>query len=325
MANLGRTARAFWTTGVGTGEIREEPLPELGPGDVHVQALYSGVSRGTESLVFAGRVPASEYARMRCPHQAGDFPAPVKYGYASVGRVLRGPVALEGRRVFCLYPHQSEYVVPGSAVVPLPDAVPSECAVLAANMETAVNAVWDLTPRLGDRITVVGAGVLGCLCAYLLARQFAVDVELLDLLPERAAVAEALGVRFRATDAASLERDLVVHASASEAGLARGLELLAPEGTLLELSWFGTATPALPLGRAFHVNRLTLRSSQVGRVSPNARARFGHRERLELALGLCEDPALDALIDGESPFETLPEALRELSSKSGALCRRIRY
>ncbi|HEY2409715.1 MAG TPA: zinc-binding alcohol dehydrogenase [Polyangiaceae bacterium] len=325
MTDLGGKPRAFWTTGVGVGEIRAEFVPAPGPGELRVQTLYSAVSRGTESLVFQGHVPESEFSRMRCPHQAGDFPAPVKYGYSSVGRVVAGGGELEGRLVFCLYPHQSEYVVGASALLPLPDDVPSGRAVLAANMESAVNAIWDLNPRLGDRITVIGAGVLGCLCAYLLRQQAAVDVELVDLLAGRASVAAALGVRFRAPERASGSRDLVVHASASEAGLQRALGLLAPEGTLLELSWYGDASPSVPLGRDFHVNRLNLRSSQVGRVSPNARARFGNRERLELALSLCRDSALDSLIDGESPFESLPEVLRELSAQSGALCRRIRY
>ena len=319
-------ARAFWTMSPGQGELREEELRSPGPDEVLVQTRFSAVSRGTESLVFNGRVPESEYERMRCPFQAGEFPGPVKYGYANVGVVREGPAELRNRAVFCLFPHQTAYVVPAHAVVPLPEQVPPERAVLAANLETAVNAIWDAAPRLGDRVTVVGAGVLGCLCAYLLARHLGVEVELVDVSAERAAIARQLRVSFALPEAAGAERDLVLHTSASEAGLRRALELAAPGATVLELSWFGDVEPRVPLGRAFHQRRLVLRSSQVGTVSPRARARFDFRARLALALKLCADPALDALFDGESSFETLPAVMSQLSAPgTSVLCRRLVY
>jgi NADPH:quinone reductase-like Zn-dependent oxidoreductase len=319
-------ASAFWIARPGVGEIRDEPLPALAAGRVRVRTLYSGVSRGTESLVFQGRVPPSEYERMRCPHQAGQFPGPIKYGYSNVGTVVDGPERLRGRPVFCLYPHQTAYVVPEDAVVPLPDDVPAARAVLAANMETALNAMWDAEPRLGDRMSVVGAGVLGCLTAYLAGRIPGVEVELVDVKPERARVAAALGVRFVLPGAASRARDLVLHASGTPLGLRTALDLAAPETTIVELSWYGDAEVSLPLGQAFHVGRLTVRSSQVGTVSPRARSRFSHRARLAMALSLCSDPALDALIEGESAFADLPAVMAELSASGGGpLCRRLRY
>jgi 2-desacetyl-2-hydroxyethyl bacteriochlorophyllide A dehydrogenase len=315
-------ARAFWITAPGHAEIREEPLAAPGAGEVLVETLYSGVSRGTETLVFEGRVPPSEYERMRCPFQAGNFPAPVKYGYANVGRVLSGPRA--GAHVFCLYPHQTAYVVPETALVPLPDGVPPERAVLAANLETALNALWDARPQIGDRVSVVGAGVLGSLVAYLAARVPATDVELIDVRPERARVAAALGPRFATPDAAKRERDLVFHATGRAEGAATALALAATDSTVIELSWFGDADVALPLGRDFHARRLSLRSSQVGRVSPRARPRFTHRARLELALSFLTDARLACLIDGETSFDTLPSVFPELVN-GGALCRRVRY
>ncbi len=318
-------ARAFWVVRPGSGEVRDELVSAAGPGQALVEALYSGVSRGTEALVFGGHVPHSEFQRMRCPHQAGDFPGPVKYGYASVGRVVSGSSSLAGRRVFCLYPHQSAYVVAEAALVALPDDVPAERAILAANLETALNAIWDAQPLVGDRVSVVGAGVVGCLVAYLAARVLATDVELVDLQPERAAVASALGVRFALPEGAAGERDLVFHASGSGAGLSTALSLGGNEARVLELSWYGDQPVTLPLGQDFHVRRLTLRSSQVGQVSPNARARFTHHERLALALSLCADPALDALISGECALEDLPETMRLSLSTSGALCQRVRY
>jgi threonine dehydrogenase-like Zn-dependent dehydrogenase len=316
------TARAFWTIGPSRGEVREETLPDIGAGEVLVETLFSGISRGTEALVFEGRVPESEYQRMRCPFQAGDFPAPVKYGYASVGRPLAGNFA--GHAVFCLHPHQTAYVVPESALVPVPDGVPAARAVLAANLETAVNALWDAQPQIGDRVTVVGAGVVGCLVAYLASRVAATDVELVDVLPARAAVAEALGLRLTLPGAAARERDLVFHASGRAEGAATALSLGATESTIFELSWYGDREVPLPLGRDFHARRLTLRSSQVGRVSPAARRRYTHRARLEFALSLLADPRLDCLIDGETAFDALPATMAELATKGG-LCRRVRY
>ncbi|MFB9236971.1 NAD(P)-binding protein [Plantactinospora siamensis] len=318
-------ASAFWLRAPGQGEIRPVPLPAPGRDEVLVRTRYSGVSRGTETLVFTGRVPESQYAAMRAPFQEGDFPAPVKYGYLSVGVVEAGPARLLGRTVFCLHPHQTAYVVPADAVVPVPDGVPAERAVLAGTVETAVNALWDCPPLVGDRVTVVGAGMVGCSVAALLARFPGVRVELVDTDPDRAGVAAALGVGFAAPDAAAGGRDLVVHASASAAGLQRSLELLAPEGTVLELSWYGDRTVELALGGAFHSGRLTIRGSQVGTVAPR-RASRTFADRLALALDLLTDPRFDALLTGRSRYAELPDTLARLASGDlPALCHLITY
>ena len=321
-----RAARAFWLSAPGVGEIRPVTLPEPRAEQVLVRARYSGVSRGTETLVFAGRVPTSQYATMRAPFQEGDFPAPVKYGYLSVGEVEQGPARLLGRTVFCLHPHQSAYVVPAEAVTVVPDRVPAARAVLAGAVETAVNALWDAPPLVGDRVSVIGGGMIGCAVAALLARFPGVRVELVDTDPTRAEVAAALGVDFAAPQTASGGRDLVVHASASAAGLQRGLDLLAPEGTVLELSWYGDRPVQLSLGAAFHSGRLTIRSSQVGRVAPARRDSRSYADRMAIALDLLADPAFDALITGRSPFAELPDVLTRLSAGDlPALCHLITY
>lgn len=323
---MNRTARAFWLNAPGEGRIREVALPEPGEGDVLVRSLYSGVSRGTETLVFRGGVPESQYAAMRAPFQEGEFPAPVKYGYLSVGVVEEGPDALAGRTVFCLYPHQTRYVVPASAVTVVPDSVPTRRAVLAGTVETAVNALWDAAPLVGDRIAVVGGGMIGCSVAALLARFPGVRLQLVDADPGRAEVAEALGIAFATPEEALGECDLVVHASATEQGLSRSLELLTAEGTVLELSWYGDRQVSLPLGEAFHSRRLVIRSSQVGTVSPARGATRTYADRLALALDLLADPALDALVTGECAFEELPDVLPGLASgEIPALCHRVRY
>jgi len=319
-------ARAFWVTAPGCGEIRDEALAPPTERDVVVQTLYSGISRGTEALVFGGHVPESEWDRMRAPFQVGDFPSPVKYGYASVGRVIGGLDTLKDRIVFVLYPHQTQFVVPATAVHTVPDGVPPARGVLAANLETALNGVWDARPHVGDRISVVGAGAVGCLAAWLASRVPGCDVELVDINPSREAVARALGVRFAEPGSAANERDVVIHASGAPAGLDLALGLAAIEARVVELSWFGDQAVPLSLGGAFHAKRLTIQSSQVGRVAPAQRPRWDTRRRMQLALRLLSDPALDTLITGESAFETLPDVMAQLTESPGdTLCHRVRY
>lgn len=320
-------ARAFWIAAPGRGEIRHERLEPPGDGDLLVRAEFSGISRGTESLVFAGRVPASEYDRMRAPFQEGGFPAPVKYGYASVGVVESGPPEWLGSRVFVLHPHQTHYVVPQAAAYRLPDGVPASRAVLAANVETALNGAWDARPQIGDRITIIGAGVVGTLVAWLLKGIAHCDVTLVDINPRRREIAEAIGVTFSSPDAVSgAAADLVLHASGSEAGLAVALGAAAFEATVIEMSWYGNAMVSAPLGEAFHSKRLTLKSSQVGHVAASQRPRWTHRRRMELALSMMTDPVLDRLISGESDFEQLPTVMPRLAvAPEETLCHRIRY
>jgi NADPH:quinone reductase-like Zn-dependent oxidoreductase len=320
------TAHAFWIREPGFGELRGEALRTPGPDEVLVRARYSGVSRGTEALVFRGGVPVSQHAAMRAPFQDGEFPGPVKYGYLSVGRVERGPATLVDRTVFCLYPHQDRYVVPAAAVTVVPAAVPAGRAVLAGAVETAVNALWDAGPLVGDRIAVIGAGMVGCCVARLLSGLPSARVQLVDADPARERVAAALGVAFRTPETADDDCDLVLHVSANPAGLARALQLAGDEGTVVELSWYGDRTVALPLGEAFHARRLTIRSSQVGAVSPARRARRSHADRMAVALELLADPAFDALVTGESAFAELPEIMPRLASgELPALCHRIVY
>jgi NADPH:quinone reductase-like Zn-dependent oxidoreductase len=318
-------AEALWYVGPGRAEIRPEAGRIPAFGEVSVRALYGALSRGTERLVLSGRVPETEYERMRAPFMGGAFPFPVKYGYSIVGRVEDGPAAA-GQVVFALYPHQDRFTLPADAIVPLPDGIPPSRAVLAANMETALNGMWDAAPGPADRIAIVGAGVLGALVARLCARLPAAQVTLIDIDPQREALARALGVDFAAPEAAPGDCDLVVHASASAAGLATALRLAGEEATVLELSWYGADDVAVPLGKAFHSRRLRLISSQVGNVAPSHRARWSRRRRLAAALALLTDPALDALLAPAIAFRDLPSRLPDiLAPTSGILCQLIRY
>ena len=319
-------ARQFWIRSPGHGEIVTADLVPRQDDQVLVRARYSGISRGTESLVFRGEVPTSQYDAMRAPFQEGEFPGPIKYGYTSVGEVQAGPDHLVGRTVFCLYPHQDRYCVPATAVAPVPEAVPADRAVLAANMETAVNAVWDARPTAGDRIVVVGAGVVGLLVAWLCRQMPGTEVTALDVNPARRAIARELGVPFVAEPPRDVNADLVIHASGQPEGLATALTMAGVEAAIVELSWYGTRSVPLPLGESFHSRRLTVRSSQVGRLHPERAPRWSPRRRMALALDLLREPRLDALVTGESPFDKLPEVLATLShDPKDTLCHRIRY
>ena len=321
-----RRAEALWYVGAGCAEIRAEILAAAGPGEVELRALYGGISRGTERLVFTGRVPQSEYARMRAPFMGGSFPFPVKYGYATVGRIAAGPAALVGRLAFALHPHQTRFVVPADRVALLPENLPASRAVLAANMETALNAIWDAAPGPADRIAVVGAGVVGALCAWLAGKLPGAQVTLVDIEPRRAAIAAALGVGFALPDAEAGECDLVIHASATAAGLATALRLAGEEASVVELSWYGAGEVAAPLGEAFHSRRLRLISSQVGQVALSRRPRWSHARRMDAAVRLLADPALDCLISPAVDFHDLPARLPKILTESrDVLCQLVRY
>ena len=319
-------AQALWTVAPGKVEIRSASLPQPGADDIVVRALVSGMSRGTEALVLAGLVPESEWQRMRCPFQEGDFPFPVKYGYAAVGEVEQGPPARLGQRVLCLHPHQTRFVVPAAAATPLPDTVPTTRAALGPQMETALNACWDGAPKPGQRIAVVGAGVIGALVAYVVRQETGDPVTLIDKERSRASLAAALGLGFATPDGElPRDRDLVFHASGQAEGLDLALELASFEATVIELSWYGSKTVPLHLGGAFHSRRLTLRSSQVGHVAPSHRGSWTPARRLAHAVTLLSDDRLDALLDGETPFAELPAELPAILARPGTLCHLVRY
>ena len=324
-ALVSETADALFYSGPGAAELRPVTLPPLGAGDVEVRTLYSALSRGTERLVLEGRIPETEHARMRAPFQEGDFPFPVKYGYAAVGRVEAGPDGLAGRDVFCLHPHQTRFRVPAEAVVPLPEGVPPERAVLGANAETALNAIWDAELAPGERTLVLGAGLLGSLIAAFLSRTHD-HVLVTDKVAERVAALADFPVRFASPEALDQGCDVVFHSTGSAAGLEAALAALAFEGRVIELSWYGDRPVPVTLGGAFHSQRLTIRASQVGHVAPARRATTSRRDRLAEALALLADTRLDRLITEEVAFADLPREIpRLLGADAPGIATRVRY
>ena len=317
-------SRALWLDAPATAALRAAPV---GAGAVTVRMRWSGISRGTERLVFAGKVPPELYATMRAPFQSGDFPFPVKYGYNAVGEVVIGPADLLGRTVFVLHPHQTVFAVPAEAVRPLPADLPPRRAILAANMETALNALWDSGAGPGERIAVIGAGAVGLLVASLAARLPGAAVTVVDTNPDRAALAAALGCAFALPDEAPRDADMAFHASATAPGLRTALGTLGPEGTVIEMSWYGTEDVAVSLGGAFHVQRLRIVASQVGRLPPHRAPRWDHARRMQTALRLlADDPRLDVLITEEVAFDDLPARLGEiLAPGAPGIATAVRY
>lgn len=319
------SARALWFPSQGQCEIRREALPPLEAGQARVRMLFSGISRGTESLIFQGRVPESEFARMRGPNMAGDFPFPVKYGYAAVGRVEEGPEPWLGKTVFCLHPHQDIFTVPTDMLTLLPAALPAQRAVLAANMETALNIVWDAGILPGDKVAVFGAGVVGVLVSFLASQIVGTDIDLLDPNPSRALLAAHFGLNFYDSDPPSNAYDVMINASGSPEALTLALNHAGQEARIVEASWYGDTILPLALGGPFHARRLSIISSQVGSIPPAQRARWTFARRLKKALDLLLDDRLDALISAQTAFDDIAAAYPEIISDPQTLCHRICY
>ncbi len=319
-------ARALWYIAPDRAELRDSAIERATADEALVRMAFSAVSRGTERLIFSGSVPPSEYARMRAPMQDGDFPYPVKYGYCAVGLVEDGPAELGGKAVFCLHPHQDYFFAPVKALTPLPEGLPLRRATLAANMETALNALWDSGAGPGDRIVIIGAGVVGLLTAYIAAGLPGADVTIIDIDQSRAAIAKQFGAAFASPEMTPANADVVFHASATADGLALALNAAGREASVVEISWHGAGQTPLALGGAFHSQRLRLISSQVGEVSPTRRPRWSHKRRLVKALALLADDRLDALLSPDIEFCDLPAALPQLfSSDATALTAIVRY
>jgi NADPH:quinone reductase-like Zn-dependent oxidoreductase len=322
-----RIARSLWYVRSGVAEIRTTSLSVPSDGFALVRTQFTRISRGTERLVLSGEVPDAEKVRMRAPLQEGTFPFPVKYGYCAVGVVEAGPAGMVGRTVFCLHPHQDQFLAPLAMLVPVPDDIPARRATLAANMETALNAVWDSGAGPADRIVIVGAGIVGLMVTALVARIPGADVTVIDIAEDRRGLVERFGAKFATAQSADTAgADVVFHTSVSAAGLNVAIASAGLEGTIVEMSWYGDREVPARLGGAFHSQRLKLVSSQVGQISAGHRPRWTYRRRMEAALGLLADERLDALVADEIAFADAPTELpRILAPGATGLAPVIRF
>jgi hypothetical protein len=310
-----RRARAFWLTSKGRGVVRRQALPDPGPGWCIVRAVFSAVSPGTERLVALGRVPGPLQDEMRCPYMGGRFPFPVKYGYSLVGEVVEGPKALRGRIVHVLHPHQDICLVRCEDVRPLPHGLPPARATLASNMETAVTAVWDSAVTVGERVLVIGFGIVGSLVARVLGSGPAVELEVAETRAVRRRLAESMGFQVSATPP-KRPFDVAFDTSGTPAGLQAAIEGVGLEGRVIAVSWFGARPARLDLGGSFHSRRKRVIASQVSRIPGGMRPRWDVARRAELVFRLLERPDFDLHVGPPVPFALLPEAFEALIGRT---------
>jgi 2-desacetyl-2-hydroxyethyl bacteriochlorophyllide A dehydrogenase len=325
-----REAAAIWFAGPRQVALWCEAVPEVGPGEVRVQAVVSALSHGTEMLVYRGQVPAG--LSLDLPTLQGSFSFPIKYGYASVGRVVEVGSDVsrlqENDLVFVHHPHQTEYVVPATLPVRLPAAVEPEVGVFLANLETAINVTLDAHPHLGDRILIFGQGVVGLLLTQLMKRAGAGLLVVVEPEEMRRQLAQQVGADVvlspseRLPDAIrepthGVGADVIVEVSGSGQALAQAIDCAAFQGTIVVCSWYGTKPVTVPLGGAFHRNRLRLVSSQVGTVNPALHPRWNRERRLALALDLLPSSTLTPLITHRSPVSRASEAYDLVDRRPG--------
>ena len=315
-----QTSLSVWFPSAREVELRSETVPDVGPEEVRLEAIASAISHGTEMLVYRGQVP--DGLDLDLPTLRGSFNFPIKYGYASVGRVVEA-----GARVTCLargdaafvhHPHQSTYVVPATMPVRLAGDLDPTLGVFLANVETATNVVVDAAPRLGERVAVFGQGVVGLLITQLLRRTGVSQIIVVEPVARRRELACDVGadVALGAHSAAEAIRDLTdglgvdlaIEASGSPAALDPALDALAFGGTCVVCSWYGTKPVELKLGGAFYRRRLRIVSSQVSTIDAGLQPRWTHQRRLSLARDLLPNLKLSSLISHRIPFERAAEA-----------------
>ena len=326
-------ARRLVYPGPFRAQIVPVQLASLKKGHVLVKAVFGGISRGTESLVFQGKVPQSEWANMRCLHQDGEFEFPVSYGYSLVGSVVETANASGrlrvGDRVFVMHPHQNEIVVEEHYCNVLPAGLPDERAVLSANAETALNAIWDAGLTRGDTVAVFGAGVLGLLIAVIAAKRIDSQIVVIDRLDDRRETVERLGLRFLGPSDEIEYRenfDCIFNTTASGEALQNAINLANFEGRIMEVSWYGNKPVELCLGGRFHSQRLSIISTQVGSVSKQMRPDVSPADRMQLAMAELLDARFDYLLEPPIAFKKLPEAIAGiLGENKNALCQLISY
>ncbi len=326
-----RPAVSIWFTSTRTVELRASSAPAPGRGEVRIEALFSGISHGSEMMVYRGEVPAGLAADSTLPTLQGSFSFPVKYGYASVGRVVDAGGGVnelaEGDLVFAFNPHETCYTVPATVVIRLPQELDPRIGVFAANVETAVNSLLDAAPRLGERVVVIGQGVVGLLITQLARRAGASLVITSDLYEKRRQLSRSAGADLVVDPAAEslaehvsaltggVGADVVIEASGQPSALDDAVAAAAHEGRVVVVSWYGTKRVELALGSGFHRKRLTLKSSQVSNLDPSLTPRWNVLRRRELAVRYLGELCLDDLISHVLPFDRAAEAYRLIDQR----------
>ncbi|MEM9671559.1 MAG: zinc-binding alcohol dehydrogenase [Bacteroidota bacterium] len=301
---------ALWHLSERESSIRSQSLPPLKTDECLIESLFSLVSSGTETLVANGQVPAELQDSMQVPYMEGSFGFPLKYGYSLVGKVIEGSENLVDRYVHLLHPHQQHCVVKETDVTVIPEGIPPQRAVLASNLETALNAVWDSHLSAGDRVLVVGMGLIGSLVA-LLASQFpATQIRVAETDPTRQSLAREQG--FSLYDPSDTPFDVAFHSSGSSTGLQTAIDAVGYEGQVIELSWYGTRSAEVKLGGSFHQQRKQIISSQVSQLPAHRQARWDYRRRKQTVLDLLQDDGWDDFLTATVDFTDVPALFDQL-------------
>lgn len=307
------SSRQYWTEAAHTGALREVPVPQPAPGELLIETLHSGISRGTESLVHRGEVPAAITELMQAPFQLGALPFPVSHGYLNVGVVRQGRSELIGQTVFTLAGHREHVVVPEAAAHVLPEGCPPQRALFAGIGEVGLNGLWEGPVMIGDRVAVVGGGLIGLTTALLASKMALQRLQVVEVDAERRTFIRDLGLDAVAPEQADLDNDVVLHSSSSSAGLATSLRLAGDDAVIVEQSWYGTGDQQVPLGADFHARRLRIVATQVGQVPGPRRMRRTRGQRLATALSML-DSRFDRLISGRSPLAQLPDVMQDVAT-----------
>lgn len=293
------SSRSLWHIDAGHSEIRSQNLDPL-PGQILLQSLYSLISLGTEKTIALGGVPGNVYDKMKVPYMEGSFSLPVKYGYSLVAR------SEEGQCYHLMHPHQDLVSVNPESLTPVPPGIPPSRAVLVSNMETALTAYWDAGPLKDEKIMIAGFGLIGALTALLLRLKGFQDITVYEPDATRTGLARRLGFHTGDPGFDPGPFDLAFHSSGNASGLQHCLEVMGPEGRILELSWYGRQKITLGLGEHFHINRLRIIASQVSSIPRNLQGAWNFAKRKQEVLSLLADPCWDRLEIEEVPFETSP-------------------
>lgn len=314
--------QSLWFTGVRQQEIRSEPLPTPGPGQLGVTTLLSAISAGTELLLYRGQMPAEMSADASIEALSGTLAFPLKYGYSAVGLVTslgdRVDAAWLGQRVFAFNPHETGFVISAENAISISEHIESDAAVLLPNMETALSFAMDGAPIIGERVLVLGQGIVGLLTTHLLAQMPLASLTAVDKLAIRRNIALEIG----ATQTFGIDQplesdsyDLVYELSGNPAALNTAIDAVAFGGRIVVGSWYGTKRASLDLGGAFHRKHVQIISSQVSTLAPRWQGRWTKARRMQTALQLLPGVNLNLLITQRTPFDSVLDAYRLLDTQ----------
>lgn len=320
------SAESFWIRKKNNSFIKKHSISIPQNNEVLVKTIYSGISYGTEKIVYSGNVPKSQRSLMRCPYQEGEFGSNVKYGYMNVGKVMNGPSKLVNRYVYTLYPHQTQYVLPLEELTFIPKLIPIKRCLLTANMETAINAMWDTLPTCGDKILIIGAGIVGFLMAYILMTIIGIEILLIDTDKEKSKIAKIFGIKFSCSIPKSYNANIIYECSGNPSVIDILSSHVNDETVICIMSWYGNSVSNINFGNEFFSKRTKILFSQVAKVSHNRDKYWNNKKRKDLAISLLNDDKLDNLIEKDMiSFHDLPEFFSNTARHNKFFCKVIDY